>query len=119
MMLLTLMDDEGIGRICTGPIVVLGNAIDFFALILPGREEIAREDVTDGVVHHVQVIEDIGDFGIFFRELGTQFSGHRHKGPFHGWLVEIAMIGSQNRLDGLLLGRKIVSVAQRVIHHHL
>ena len=94
MMWLTIRDDEGIRRIRTGPIVALGNAIDFFALVFPGGEEIAREDVTDGVVHHVQVIEDVRDFGVFFRELGTQFSRHRHKGPFHGWLVEIAMIGS-------------------------
>ena len=84
---------ERIRRIRAGPIVVLSDAIDFLALVFPGREELARENVADRIVHHVQVIEDVRDVGIFFCELGTQFSRHWHKVPFHGRLVEIAMIG--------------------------
>lgn len=41
MVRFTITDDEGIRGICAGPIVFLGNPIDFLALVFPGRKEIA------------------------------------------------------------------------------
>src|SRR5688500_20238555 len=83
MMQLTISNDEGVGRIRTGPIVVLGDPIDFLALVFPAWKELALKDVTDSVVHHMQVIENVCELRILFRKLLAQLACHRHKDPFN------------------------------------
>lgn len=71
MVRLSITDNIRIRRIRGGPIVVLANAVDFVALVFPSRKQITRKYVADGVVHHVQVVEDVRDLWVFCREIRT------------------------------------------------
>ena len=70
-------------------------------------------------MHHVEVIEDVCDFWILFGKLRAQLTRHRHKGPLDRWMLEIPMIGPENRFDGVLLGRQVGGAAQGVVYDDL
>ncbi len=70
-------------------------------------------------MHHVEVIEDVGNLGILRGEFRAQFLRHGHEGPFHRWCVEVAVIGAQDRFHDVLFDVQSRGCAQRVIHRHL
>ena len=100
---LSSRNDEGIRGISTRPVVRLGYAVDLLAFLFPRREEIGGEDVTDVVMHHVEIIKNVRDLGILGSELRAQFLRHGHEGPFHGRLVKVTVIGAEDGLYGFLL----------------
>jgi hypothetical protein len=113
------LDDERIRCISACPVIRLRDAVDFLALLLPRGQEVGGEDVADRVMHHVEVIEDICDLGIVPCEPRAEFSRHRHERPLDRRLLQVAVVGGENGLDGLLFGREILGRCQRVIHDDL
>lgn len=85
MRLVFFTDNERIRGICTGPVVGLSDAVDFLPFLFPRGEEVGHEDIADVVMHHVEVIKNVGDLRIFRGELRAQLRGQRHKCPFDRW----------------------------------